>query len=200
MNKTYRSVWNESTGTAFTTVDTALGKLNNSITNINNGAGIKYFHTSSTLADSIANGTNSIAIGGATRTDANNAISIGTASTDAVNVGQLNDAVANAVGDLPTGTTSKQYTDQQINMVQQSVNNVARGAYAGVAAATALTMIPDVDQGKTIAVGVGSANYKGYQATALGASARITQNLKIKLGAGYSSEGTTVGVGASYQW
>jgi hypothetical protein len=44
---------------------------------------------------------------------------------------------------------------------------------------TALTMIPDVDQGKTIAVGVGSANYKGYQATALGASARITQNLKL---------------------
>ncbi|OUL91653.1 YadA-like family protein [Paraburkholderia hospita] len=63
---------------------------------------------------------------------------------------------------------------------------------------TALTMIPDVDQGKTIAVGIGAGSYHGYQATALGASARITQNIKVKLGAGIGGQGTTVGVGASY--
>nr|WP_227746714.1 YadA C-terminal domain-containing protein [Paraburkholderia franconis] len=61
-------------------------------------------------------------------------------------------------------------------------------------------MIPDVDQGKTIAVGVGGGSYHGYQAAALGASARITQNIKVKLGAGISAQGTTVGAGASYQW
>lgn len=76
-----------------------------------------------------------------------------------------------------------------------------RNAYGGIAAATALTMIPDVDQGKTIAVGIGTANYKGYQATALGVSARITQNVKVKMGAGYSAGGdTTWGGGMSYQW
>ena len=37
----------------------------------------------------------------------------------------------------------------------------AKSAYAGIAAATALTMIPDVDQGKTIAVGIGGGSYKG---------------------------------------
>lgn len=116
------------------------------------------------------------------------------------NGGQLNNSIAAAVGDLPTGTSAKQYTDQQINMVQQGVNSVARNAYSGIAAATALTMIPDVDQGKTIAVGVGGGSYRGYQAMALGASARITQNIKIKLGAGISGQGTTVGAGASYQW
>nr|WP_240057197.1 YadA C-terminal domain-containing protein [Paraburkholderia azotifigens] len=98
------------------------------------------------------------------------------------------------------GTTAKKYTDQQINMVQQGVNSVARNAYSGIAAATALTMIPDVDQGKTIAVGIGSGSYHGYQAAALGASARITENIKVKMGAGISGQGTTVGVGASYQW
>ncbi|CAB3768644.1 hypothetical protein LMG29542_05912 [Paraburkholderia humisilvae] len=135
-------------------------------------------------------------------------VAAGTDTTDAVNVGQLNDAVASAnsytdsrVGDLPGGMSAKDYTDQRINSMQSQVNSVAKNAYGGIAAATALTMIPDVDQGKTIAVGVGTGNYKGYQAVALGASARITQNLKVKLGAGMApGNGTTVGAGASYQW
>jgi hypothetical protein len=86
------------------------------------------------------------------------------------------------------------------NVLSDQISSVARNAYSGVAAASALAMIPDVDLGKTIAVGVGTANYKGYQATALGASVRITQNVKMKIGAGYSAAGTTVGAGASYQW
>nr|WP_110325430.1 YadA C-terminal domain-containing protein [Paraburkholderia tropica] len=84
---------------------------------------------------------------------------------------------------------------------QSGMTEMQRNAYGGIAAATALTMIPDVDQGKTIAVGIGTANYKGYQATALGVSARITQNVKVKMGAGYSAGGdTTWGGGMSYQW
>ena len=82
----------------------------------------------------------------------------------------------------------------------RAIGDTARAAYSGVAAATALTMIPEVDPGKTLAVGVGGGTYKGYQAAAVGASARITQNLKIKIGAGVSGSETTVGAGASYQW
>ncbi|WP_245254082.1 YadA family autotransporter adhesin, partial [Paraburkholderia sp. LEh10] len=149
---------------------------------------------------SVADRANTVSVGSAGNERQITNVAAGTQTTDAVNVGQLNQAVANAVGDLPTGTTAKQYTDQRINLVQQSVNSVARNAYSGVAAATALTMIPDVDQGKTIAVGIGAGTYQGYQAAALGASARITQNIKVKLGAGVSAQGTTVGVGASYQW
>jgi trimeric autotransporter adhesin len=104
----------------------------------------------------------------------------GVNATDAVNMGQLQSGM---------------------NALQGSVNSVARNAYGGIAAATALTMIPDVDQGKNIAVGVGTANYQGYQAVALGASARITQNIKVKVGGGYASGGgATVGGGMSYQW
>ncbi len=124
-------------------------------------------------------------------------VAAGTDANDAANVGQLNSAVADAkgytdarIGDLPSGMTSKDYTDQRINSMQSQVNSVAKNAYTGVAAATALTMIPDVDQGKTIAVGVGTGNYKGYQAVALGASARITQNIKVKLGGSVGSGST----------
>ncbi|RAR61802.1 trimeric autotransporter adhesin [Paraburkholderia unamae] len=107
--------------------------------------------------------------------------------------------VANGVN--PTDAANMGQLQSGLNALQSNVNSVARTAYSGVAAATALTMIPDVDQGKTIAVGVGTANFQGYQAVALGASARITQNLKVKLGGGYgSSGGATFGGGMSYQW
>lgn len=61
-------------------------------------------------------------------------------------------------------------------------------------------MISDVDLGKTIAVGVDTANYKEYQAAALGAMGRITQDIKVRVGAGCSLASVTVGAGASYQW
>jgi autotransporter adhesin len=107
--------------------------------------------------------------------------------------------VANGVN--PTDAANMGQLQSGLNSLQTGMNSVARNAYSGVAAATALTMIPDVDQGKTIAVGVGTANFQGYQATALGVSARVTQNLKVKMGAGYStSGGATWGGGMSYQW
>ncbi|WP_244146612.1 YadA-like family protein [Paraburkholderia sp. BCC1876] len=171
-------------------------------------------HATAMGANAKANAANSVAMGANSVADRDNAVSVGssgnerqitnvangTAATDAVNVGQMNDSIGAAVGNLPGGVTAKDYTDQQVKAVQSGVNQVARGAYSGVAAATALSMIPDVDLGKTIAVGVGTANYKGYQATAIGASVRVTQNLKAKLGAGISAAGTTIGAGASYQW
>jgi autotransporter adhesin len=151
-------------------------------------------------ANSVADRASTVSVGSAGNERQITNVAAGTATTDAVNVGQMNESIGAAIGNLPAGMTAKDYADQQVKGVQSSVNQVARGAYSGVAAATALSMIPDVDLGKTIAVGVGTANYKGYQATAIGASVRITQNLKAKLGAGISAAGTTVGVGASYQW
>jgi len=95
--------------------------------NINNGGGIKYFHSNSTLIDSSATGTDAVAIGGAAVASAKNSVALGansvadransvsvgaggserqitnvaagTATTDAVNVGQLN-AVSNSVSTL----------------------------------------------------------------------------------------------------
>jgi autotransporter adhesin len=151
-------------------------------------------------ANSVADRANTVSVGSAGNERQVTNVAAGTAATDAVNVSQLNDSISAAVGNMPAGMTAKSYTDQQINSVQSSVNQVAKKAYSGIAAATALTMIPDVDQGKTIAVGIGGGTYKGEQAVALGVSARITENLKMKAGAGTSSQGTTVGVGASYQW
>ncbi|SAL18241.1 putative trimeric autoransporter, BpaB [Caballeronia terrestris] len=59
---------------------------------------------------------------------------------------------------------------------------------------------PDVDANKTLSIGIGGGTYKGYAATAIGGTTRITQNIKVRVGAGWSSNGTTVGAGAAYQW
>ncbi|KWI57957.1 YadA-like family protein [Burkholderia pseudomultivorans] len=115
---------------------------------------------------------------GAERTISN--VAPGVHGTDAVNVNQLNSAMSG---------------------MQDSISSFARKAYSGVAGAAALTMIPEVDAGKTLSIGVGTANFQGYQATAIGGTARITQNLKVKAGVSYSNAGGTVwGAGMSYQW
>jgi len=107
-----------------------IGSLETFEGNINNGGGIKYFHTNSTLADSSATGADSVAIGGAALSSGKNSVALGsnsvadrdntvsvgaagserqvtnvaagTASTDAVNVSQLN-TVSNNVSTLSAG-------------------------------------------------------------------------------------------------
>ncbi|WP_321902221.1 YadA family autotransporter adhesin [Paraburkholderia tropica] len=161
-------------------------------------------HATAMGANAQANAANSVAVGAGSVADRANTVSVGTAGnerqitnvapgtvgTDAVNLNQLNNM----------GAQANQYTDKRVNMLGDQVNRVARDAYSGVAAATALSMIPDVDLGKSISVGVGGGTYRGYQAMAIGGTARVTQNIKLRAGAGVSSGGTTVGVGASYQW
>ncbi|KDR26948.1 hypothetical protein BG57_23980 [Caballeronia grimmiae] len=155
-------------------------------------------------AGSQATADNSVALGQNSVADRANTVSVGTAGgerqvtnvaegtqgTDAVNVNQLNDAKSQA----------NSYTDLRVNKLQGAITDVQRKAYSGVAAATALSMIPDVDKDKVIAVGVGGAGYQGYGASALGVNLRITQNVKMKAGAGLSGAGNVYGAGAAYQW
>ncbi|WP_178380425.1 YadA-like family protein, partial [Burkholderia mallei] len=155
-------------------------------------------------AEANASGQNTVALGAGSIADRNNTVSVGrhgderqivhvaagTQATDAVNVGQLNLAMSNA----------NAYTNQRIGDLQQSITDTARDAYSGVAAATALTMIPDVDRDKRVSIGVGGAVYKGHRAVALGGTARINENLKVRAGVAMSAGGNAVGIGMSWQW
>lgn len=155
-------------------------------------------------AGATASASNSVALGAGSVSDRDNTVSVGSAGNeraianvadgvmthDAVNKGQLDSVAGNA----------KAYTDQRVNQVQQQVGDVARNSYSGVAAATALTMIPNVDPGKKFAMGVGVGNFKNYAAMAVAASARINDRVTVKAGMGMSSAGATVGAGATYQW
>jgi trimeric autotransporter adhesin len=204
------------TGSQLYTTNQKLADLGQAIENVGN-TGSQYISANSSNGAASATGSNSIAAGGGATASGANSTAIG----DMANASASNSVAlgANSVADRANSVSvgaagserqitnvadGKAPTDavnmRQLQSVQSSMTSLQRGAYGGVAAATALTMIPDVDAGKTIAVGIGTANYKGYQATALGASARVTQNLKVKVGAGYSAGNTTVGGGMSYQW
>ncbi|HKT99717.1 MAG TPA: YadA-like family protein [Paraburkholderia sp.] len=158
-------------------------------------------------AGSSSTGEASVAIGQGAAASGNNAVALGAGSVAAedntVSVGSANQTrrmtnVADGVNASDAAT--KGQLDRAMGGMQGQINDVARRAYSGIAAATALTMIPSVDQGKTISVGIGAATYKGYQAVAIGGEARVTENLKVKAGVGLSSDGNTVGMGAAYQW
>ncbi|MDN7582805.1 YadA-like family protein [Burkholderia orbicola] len=154
-----------------------------------------------------ASGNQSVAIGSGANASGSNSVALGAGSTaygdDTVSVGSIDRTrtISNVSdGVSATDVATKGQLDRAMGGMQGQVNDLSRNAYSGIAAATALTMIPGVDPGKTISFGIGGATYKGYQAVAFGGEARITQNLKMKAGVGMSSGGNTVGVGASYQW
>ncbi|WP_060856930.1 YadA-like family protein, partial [Caballeronia sordidicola] len=147
-----------------------------------------------------ASGKDSIAIGNGASAPADNAVALGAHSVadrdNTVSVGSAGNE--RQITNVAAGT---QGTDAvNLNQMNSAVGGIARKAYSGIAAATALTMIPDVDANKTLSIGIGGGTFQGYAATAIGGTARITQNIKVRVGAGWSAAGTTVGAGASYQW
>jgi hypothetical protein len=147
-----------------------------------------------------ASGKDSVAIGNGASAPANNAVALGANSVadrdNSVSIGS--EGKERQLTNVAAGT---QGTDAvNLNQMNSAVGGIARKAYSGIAAATALTMIPDVDANKTLSIGIGGGTFQGYAATAIGGTARITQNIKVRVGAGWSAAGTTVGAGASYQW
>lgn len=150
-----------------------------------------------------ASGQGAVALGDGSQALAAGSVAIGANSVateaNTVSVGSIGNA--RRITNVAPGINATDAVNvQQLIGVQSNINSVARAAYTGIAAATALTMIPEVDPGKTLAVGIGTGSYQGYSAAALGFSARITSNLKIKGGVSGGSGGHSYGAGASYQW
>ncbi|SOT42171.1 YadA-like family protein [Burkholderia cenocepacia] len=175
------------------------------------GSGSKSTAEGATSIGSNANasGSKSTAIGEGAKASGSNAVALGAGSVateaNTVSFGNGTDDGNRRITNIRDGinetdAATKGQLDRAMGGLQGQVNDLSRNAYSGIAAATALTMIPGVDPGKTVSFGIGGATYKGYQAVAFGGEARITQNLKMKAGVGLSSGGNTVGVGASYQW
>ncbi|MFM0200839.1 YadA-like family protein [Paraburkholderia fungorum] len=194
------------TGAQLWNTNQQLGSLGQQLVNINQvvqnnavtGNAFVAVNSTGNAAQAIGNG--SVAIGGGAKASAPNSVAIGEGSvadlSNTVSVGSAGNErrITNvAAGQAPSDAVNMQ-------QFQGGMSEMARNAYSGTASAIALTMVPEVDTGKNLAIGVGTAGYKGYQAVAVGLSARVTQSLKVKLGAGISSATTTVGAGAAYQW
>lgn len=118
-----------------------------------------------------ASGSGSVALGQGSVADRDNAVSVGsagherqitnvadgTAPTDAINMRQLDGAM--------------QSVDQRFGETNRMINDVAKNAYAGIAAAMAMPNMTPSQPGKTV-VAVGAANFKSGSAVAAGATYR----------------------------
>ena len=187
------------TGEQLWNTNQTVASLAQTVQNTTAGDGA-YVSINTTSGPASATGTNSAAIGGGAQATGNNSVALGDGSVadrdNTVSVGSQGDD--RQITNVAAGT---QGTDAvNVNQMNSTMGGIARKAYSGIAAATALTMIPDVDADKTVSIGVGGGTFQGYAATAIGATARITQNIKIRVGAGYSSAGSTVGLGGTYVW
>ncbi|MFM0503318.1 YadA-like family protein [Paraburkholderia caffeinilytica] len=187
------------TGAQLWNTNQQIGDLGQAVKNTQvTGSSYVAVNSSGNAAQAIGNGT--VAIGGGAQASAPNSVAIGEGSvadvSNTVSVGSAGNErrITNvAPGQAPTDAVNMQ-------QFQGGMNEIARNAYSGTAAALAFTAVPEVDANKNLAIGVGTAGYKGYQAVAVGLSAWVTQSIKVKLGAGISSATTTVTAGAAYQW
>ncbi len=143
-------------GTTATDVGTAIAKLDGTVSNVSNnvtnltqnfnnvlnGGGIKYFHASSTLADSSASGAESVAIGGGAIASGANSVALGSgsvASSGSLGVkGFAPDSATltagTAFGELSVGTSGK----------ERRITNVAAGYNATDAVNVSQLMAEDV--------------------------------------------------------
>jgi len=145
------STYNSTTGAVTTSLNYG-GNTYNSVQNVLNqiggavdGGGIKYFHANSTLADSQATGTDSVAIGPVSTAGATNAVSIGNGATASANTGDIAlgaGSVTAAVVQTPStviaGTTYNFAGGAPTSTVsvgsgtnQRTITNVAAGQISG---------------------------------------------------------------------
>jgi len=89
----------------------------------------------------------------------------------------------------------------KFNDLKDTVDNNRQHASAGIAGVAAMANIPQVSQGATFSMGAGAGTYDGEQGLAVGASARIGQQVVTKLTVSATTENDFVaGMGAAYEW
>jgi autotransporter adhesin len=176
------------------------------------GAGSNASGNNSTAvgAGSTASGDNSVAIGAGSQATQANSVSVGSAGhertitnvangvnpTDAVNVSQLDDAIAEAKN------WSKDYVDQRFQGVDQELNRIGNRANAGIASAMAMASLPQAYQPNQSSAAVALGSFHGESGIAVGVST-ITESGRyvFKLNATTNSRGDAgAGVGAGVVW
>lgn len=147
-------------------------------------------------ANSVAERDNSVSVGsvGAERQITN--VAAGTASTDAVNLGQLN----KSMGDI--SNQFYDYTDSRYNALRHDLKKQDDILSSGIAGAMAMATLPQPYSPGASMTNVGLGNFRGQGALAVGVS-KISDNGKwiTKLQGSTTSQGETgVAVGVGYQW
>lgn len=161
-------------------------------------------------AGASASAANSVALGAGSLADQDNTVSLGSAggerrvvnmaagvaATDAVNLGQLSQGLSDTLGQ------AKSYTDQRLQQTRDDLWNMDRDLRGGIAAAMAMSGLPQAYlPGKSMAA-VAASSYRGQTGLAIGVS-RITESGRYVYdlkGSGSNSGDWGFAVGAGIQW
>ncbi|MBO3274055.1 YadA-like family protein [Pseudomonas schmalbachii] len=108
--------------TNITNLDGRVTTIEGSITNISNGAGIKYFHANSTKADSVASGVDSVAVGPNAQASGKGSIAMGEGAS-----ASADGSLALGQGASDNGRGAENYTGKYSNAANASVGTVSVG-------------------------------------------------------------------------
>jgi autotransporter adhesin len=215
VNNTYQTSTNNTTVASATGNNSTAAGAGSTASGNNStaaGAGSTASGNNSTAvgSGSSATGDNSVAIGAGSVASTSNAVSVGSPgnertitnvangvnATDAVNVGQLGEAINQAEN------WSKDYVDQRFQTVDRQLNQIGNRANAGIASAMALASLPQAYQPNQSSAAVSLGAFHGETGIAIGVST-ITESGRyvFKLNATTNSRGDAgAGVGAGVVW
>ncbi|MBU3592882.1 YadA-like family protein [Polynucleobacter sp. 71A-WALBACH] len=165
-------------GTLTTTGNTVVGSASNSTVTVGNQTGGVGTSTVSFNNNKLQN------------------VAAATALTDAVNLGQVNQLIAASGGGAsPALQNQVNGIQNQVNNLQNQVNQNNLIAQRGVAGVSAVANIPALETNKQFAVGIGVGNYISASAIAVGAQARLSENVVFKVSGSSSTGSYTAGAG-----
>ncbi|WP_446432624.1 YadA-like family protein [Pseudomonas sp. 1152_12] len=131
-------------GSQLFSTNTAVNSLGTTVNNITAGAGIKYFHTNSTLADSTATGTDSVAVGPTASATATNALALGNGATagsaNSVALGSGSSAAGTTLGTAAYGVGGTATTGGEVNVANGANGRRITGLAAGASATDAVNV------------------------------------------------------------
>ncbi|PJI47315.1 MAG: autotransporter adhesin [Pseudomonas sp.] len=186
----------EATGDNSAAIGTRSRAGGRNATALGNGADAQATNSVALGAGSVADRENSVSVGSAGQERQITNVAAGTATTDAVNVGQLQ----KSMGDI--SNQFYDYTDSRYNALRHDLKKQDDILSAGIAGAMAMATLPQPYSPGASMAAVGLGNYRGQGALAVGVS-KISDNGKwvTKLQGSTTSQGDTgVSVGVGYQW
>ena len=191
--------------TAQTTADTAVTNAATAQTTANTAqttatAAATEAATAHSVADTAnANATTAQATANTAQATANTAIGnsaqaltvANSANTTAINAYGMATALSGRVSDLETN----------VRKLNDDIEHVDQMAGRGIAIATSLASIPDLEPGKTAGLGVGVGSYDGRNAVSAAFVVRANENLKLRVNGGTAGDGKfAFGAGGMLSW
>jgi hypothetical protein len=182
---------NTNVTTAKTTADTALANAATAQTTAT--AAQTTATTAKTTADTaLANAATAQTTATAAQTTATNA---------AIVVASFDSRVSSAESNASAALAKVSTFDSRITNLENEVRKTNNVAKRGVAIATAIASVPQLESGKRFSVGAGLGNYSGKNAFAVALNARLSNSVTVRLNAGTSDGGdAAVGVGGAFSW